>query len=147
MSEECGILGGKAYFEAHREQVAQFVGVIESDFGAARPLGFEAYVRPEGLAPLRALQQALNPIGAGELQRSDHPVAADISPLQAAGVPGFELMLDGRHYFDYHHTPADTLDKVNPDNLAHMVAALGSLAYYLADSAEVPAHLAPLPAP
>jgi hypothetical protein len=143
MSEECGVFGGKAYFEAHRDQIAKFVGVIESDFGAARPLGFEAYVRPESLPQLRVLKQALSPFGAAALRHSHDTVGADISPLEAAGVPGFELMLDGRHYFDLHHTPADTLDKVDPAHLARMVASLAILAYYLADSAEIPAHLAP----
>jgi hypothetical protein len=144
MSEECGVFGGKAYFEAHRDQIDKFVGVIESDFGAARPLGFEAYVRPEALPQLRVLKQALSPFGAAALRHSHDTVGADISPLEAAGVPGFELMLDGRHYFDLHHTPADTLDKVDPAHLARMVASLAILAYYLADSAEIPAHLAPV---
>jgi hypothetical protein len=147
MSEEVGAIGGKAYFEAHRDQLANYRAVIETDFGAGRPLGFEAYVLPESLVPLRSLQEVLTPIGATHLRRSERPVAADISFWQAAGVPGFETLLDARHYFDLHHTQADTLDKVDPKNLARMVATVATLAYYLADCSEPPAHLPALAQP
>lgn len=143
MSEEAGAIGGKAYFEAHRDQVANFRGVIETDFGAGRPVGFEAYALPEALQKLRVLQDVLAPVGAGYFRRSERPVAADINAWQVAGVPGFETLLDARHYFDVHHTAADTLDKVDPQNLARTVAAVGVLAYFLADNPETLAHLPP----
>ena len=143
MSEEAGAIGGKAYFEAHRDQVASFRGVIETDFGAGRPIGFDAYVLPAALQQLRALQDVLSVVGASHFRRSERPVAADINAWQVAGVPGFETLLDARHYFDVHHTAADTLDKVDPQNLARTVAAVGVLAYFLADSAETLAHLPP----
>jgi Zn-dependent M28 family amino/carboxypeptidase len=147
MSEEVGAVGGRAYFEAHRAELANYRAVVETDFGAGKPLGFEAYVLPESIAALRSLQDALAPIGATYLRRSERPVAADIAIWQAAGVPGFETQLDARHYFDFHHTQADTLDKVEPQNLARMVASVGVLAYYLADCAEPPAHLPALAQP
>jgi hypothetical protein len=78
----------------------------------------------------------LTPIGATALRRSDSPVGSDISQWQQIGVPGFEPMFDTRHYFDYHHTAADTLDKVDPINLQRMVAVMGVLAFYLADTPE-----------
>jgi hypothetical protein len=53
--------------------------------------------------------------------------------VAAANVPTLGLIVDGSHYFDYHHTPADTLDKVNPDELALDVAAMATIAYVLAD--------------
>jgi hypothetical protein len=52
------------------------------------------------------------------------------------GVPGIEPLLDGSRYFDYHHTPADTLDKVDPKNLQQMVATLAVAAYYVANLSE-----------
>lgn len=147
MSEEVGAIGGKAYFEAHKDQAPSFRAVIESDFGAGRPLGFDAYVLPAALQQLRALHDVLSPIGATYFRRSERPVAADIAVWQAAGVPGFETLLDAREYFDLHHTAADTLDKVDPQNVARMVAAVGVLSYFLADSAEPLAHLPPLTPP
>jgi hypothetical protein len=134
MSEEPGVIGGRAYFEAMKTTLAQHVAVIESDFGAGRPLGIEGYATEAAMSPLRSLRDVLGAIGATALRRSERPVGADIGPWQVAGVPGFEPMLDGRHYFDYHHTPADTLDKVDPKNLQRMVATMGVLAYFLADA-------------
>jgi Zn-dependent M28 family amino/carboxypeptidase len=147
MSEELGAIGGRAYFDAHREQLANVRAVIETDFGAGGPIGFDSYVLPEALPKLRSLQDVLAPIGATYFRRSERPVAADIAAWQAAGVPGFETLLDSRHYFDLHHTPADTLDKVDPRKLARIVAAVGVLTYFLADSAEPLAHLPALSSP
>jgi Zn-dependent M28 family amino/carboxypeptidase len=147
MSEECGAIGGRAYFEAHRDQLANMRAVVETDFGAGSPVGFDAYVLPEAVPKLRALQDVLAPLGATYLRRSERPVAADIAAWQAAGVPGFETLLDSRHYFDLHHTPADTLDKVSPKNLAGIVGAVAVLTYFLADSAEPLARLPALSPP
>jgi hypothetical protein len=147
MSEELGAIGGRAYFEAHRAELANMRAVIETDFGAGTPLGYDAYVLPEALPKLRSLQDVLAPIGASHFRRSERPVGADIAAWEAAGVPGFETLLDSRHYFDLHHTPADTFDKVDPKDLARIVGAVAVLTYFLADSAEVPAHLPALPPP
>ena len=134
MSEENGASGAQAYFEAEKPRLAQHAAVIESDFGAGRAYGIDAYVTPASVEQLQPLRDALTPMGAGVLRRSDRPLGSDIEAWQVAGVPGFQPMLDGRHYFDYHHTEADTLDKVDPQNLQRMVASLGVLAFYLADA-------------
>ena len=62
--------------------------------------------------------------------------AADIGPMAPSGVPTLGLIVEGSRYFDYHHTPADTLDKVSPDDLAADVAAVAIIAYVLADMPE-----------
>jgi carboxypeptidase Q len=147
MSEEAGAIGGRAYFEAHRGELANMRAVIETDFGAGSPLGFEAYALPEAMPKLRALQDVLAPIGATYFRRSERPVGADIAAWEAAGVPGFETLLDSRHYFDLHHTPADTLDKVDPKNLARIVSAVAVLTYHLAETPDPPTHLPALPQP
>jgi Zn-dependent M28 family amino/carboxypeptidase len=147
MSEEAGAIGGRAYFEAHRGELANMRAVIETDFGAGSPLGFEAYALPEAMPKLRALQDVLAPIGATYFRRSERPVGADIAAWEAAGVPGFETLLDSRHYFDLHHTPADTLDKVDPQNLARIVSAVAVLTYHLAETPDPPTHLPALPQP
>jgi Zn-dependent M28 family amino/carboxypeptidase len=100
-------------------------------------LGIEGFAAPKSMTQLQGLRETLTPIGATALRRSDSPAGSDIAQWQLAGVPGFEPMFDTRHYFDYHHTAADTLDKVDPKNLQRIVATMGVLAFYLADAPDV----------
>jgi Zn-dependent M28 family amino/carboxypeptidase len=137
MNEENGGRGSRAYQMANQDRIAQHAAAIESDSGAGKPLGFTAYVTPASLTRLRSVSEALQPIGATVIDRSEEPVSTDIGPLQAAGVPGFEPLLDTRSYFDYHHTAADTLDKVDPLNLRRMVASMAVLAYELANAPQM----------
>jgi len=132
-NEENGGRGSKAYFASVANAVKTQVGAIESDEGAGRSLGIVAAVTPESIAMLAPVMQALGPIGATVLTRHEDGVGADVDPLQHAGVPGFAPMVDAQHYFDYHHTAADTLDKVDPENLRSQVATMAVLAYFLAD--------------
>jgi carboxypeptidase Q len=132
-NEENGGRGSKAYFASVANAVQTQVGAIESDEGAGRSLGVAAAVTPESIAMLAPVQQALGPIGATALSRQEGSVGADIEPLQRAGVPGFSPLVDARHYFDYHHTAADTFDKVDPQSLRSQVATMAVLAYFLAD--------------
>jgi carboxypeptidase Q len=132
-NEENGGRGSKAYFASVANAVNTQVGAIESDEGAGRSLGVHAAVTPESIAVLAPVMQALGPIGATVLSRHDDGLGADIDPLQQAGVPGFAPMVDVQHYFDYHHTAADTLDKVDRENLRSQVATMAVLAYFLAD--------------
>lgn len=135
-NEENGGRGSKAYFASVKDSLQTQVAAIESDAGAGRALGIEAAVALGSLPALDPVQKALGPIGATALSHRDGEVGADIAPLQAAGVPGFAPLVDGRHYFDYHHTAADTLDKVDPQNLRSQVATMAVLAYYLAEMPE-----------
>jgi carboxypeptidase Q len=131
-NEENGGGGNKAYFDSVRQRIAKQCAAIESDEGAGRALGINASVTPQSMALLQPVVTALLPIGASALLRRDGELGADIGPLQDAGVPGFSPLVDTRHYFDYHHTAADTLDKVDPQNLRTQVATMAVLAYYLA---------------
>ena len=143
-NEENGGGGHKAYFDSVKQHIGTQIAAIESDEGAGRSLGIDASVTPESLATLQPVLAALGPIGASALERRDGARGADIEPLQGAGVPGFSPLLDTRHYFDYHHTAADTLDKVDPQNLKSQVATMAVLAYYLA---QLPEPLARVQAP
>jgi carboxypeptidase Q len=135
-NEENGLRGGSAYFESVRDKIASQVAAIESDNGAGRSLGIAAAVSKDSLEVLQPTVQTLGQIGATVLSRKDDEVGADIGPLQTAGVPGFAPLVDTRHYFDYHHTAADTIDKVDPENLKTQVATMAVLAYYLAELPE-----------
>ncbi len=132
-NEENGGRGGQAYFASVAGSLAKQTAAIESDEGAGRSLGLNAAITAESEQTLRPVIDALRPIGATSLSRTEGEVGADIFPLQEAGVPGFAPLVDARHYFDYHHTAADTLDKVDPVNMNTQVATMAVLAYYLAE--------------
>lgn len=136
MNEENGTRGGKGYFEANKDKVEQHVAAIESDNGAGRPFGFMGSVRPSMVRYFAPLQKSLDKIGAGVFDRRDVAGGADIMPLERAGVPSFQPLVDFTSYFNYHHTPADTLDKVNPLDLKRQVAVMTSLTWYLANMDE-----------
>jgi carboxypeptidase Q len=132
-NEENGSRGAKAYFDSVSTSLNTQCAAIESDSGAGRSLGVEAAVTKDSLPTLHVVAQALAPLGATIIEPRAGEVGADIEPLQAAGVPGFAPLVDSRHYFDYHHTAADTLDKVDPANFRSQIATMAVLAYYLAD--------------
>ncbi|KQN77046.1 peptidase M28 [Duganella sp. Leaf61] len=136
MNEENGTRGGKGYFELNKEKVEQHFAAIESDNGAGRPFGFMGSVRPSMVKYFAPLQKSLDQIGAGVFDRRDVAGGADIMPLERAGVPSFQPLVDFTNYFNYHHTAADTLDKVNPLDLKRQVAVMTSLTWYLANMDE-----------
>jgi carboxypeptidase Q len=136
INEENGGAGSKTYAADHKAEMANHLGAIESDLGAGHPLGFQAHVDPKALEYLAPVSAILSASGAGLMELSAEPVEADISPLEIAGVPGFGLYQDSRYYFNYHHTAADTLDKIVPSELAENAAAMAVLAYALANMPE-----------
>ena len=132
-SEETGSQGAQAYFRALQGDLGSQCAAIESDHGAGRAIGIEAAVSPDSQALLAPVIEALAPLGASILEPKDGEVGADIGALQESGVPGFAPLTDSRRYFDYHHTAADTLDKVDPSDLKTHVAVMATLAYFLAE--------------
>jgi Zn-dependent M28 family amino/carboxypeptidase len=132
MNEENGLMGGRTYAADHAAEIRNHIAAIESDLGAGHPTGFFAHATNEAVARLRPLAGVLQGIGAGVIRQVGGPTGADISPLGAQGVPNFAPIQDSRTYFHYHHTPADTLDKVNPRELAENAAVMAALAYAIA---------------
>jgi len=133
MDEETGGSGSKAYTAEFASDFAHHVAAIESDAGAAHPLGFDVKISPAAIEALRPVQSVLLSIGATVLQPSTYPPGADIAAMSDAGVPAFGIMQDGRTYFNYHHTAADTLDKIVPSELRENAAAMAVMAYALAN--------------
>src|SRR5258708_9684820 len=131
MDEETGGSGSKAYTAEYSADFPHHIAAIESDAGAAHPLGFDVKAIPAALDALRPVQSALQSIGATVLHPTTYPPGADISAMSDAGVPAFGVMQDGRTYFHYHHTAADTLDKVVTADLRQNAAAMAVLAYAL----------------
>jgi hypothetical protein len=136
MDEENGGSGNRAYAKAHAAEFANHVAAIESDSGASHPLGFEAKVNEKALPLLEPVQNILKPFGANVVKTTTFTPGSDIEPLGNAGVPTFGVMQDGRIYFNYHHTAADTLDKIVPQELRENAAALAVLGYALANLPE-----------
>jgi len=132
MNEENGLMGGKTYAKDHEKEIANHFGVMETDGGAGHPLGINYATKPEGRAFFEPVAKILQSSGAGILQLAEHP-GADIGPLTKLGVPGFSPIQDNRTYFNYHHTAADTLDKIVPKELAENAAVVAVTAYALAN--------------
>jgi Zn-dependent M28 family amino/carboxypeptidase len=132
MNEENGLAGGRAYAEDHKSEISNHFAAIEADLGAGHPLGFYASGKPEVLTLLQPLAVILQSQGAG-VTRAAGETGSDIGPLGATGVPTFAPIQDARTYFDYHHTAADTLDKVNPTELQENCSVVAALAYTLAN--------------
>jgi carboxypeptidase Q len=128
-NEENGLRGGRAYREWIGNAVKDHVAAIEMDGGGEKPVGFGAAAKiyPQAAEIGRLLER----IGAGSVRQGGG--GADISPLTRDGVPGLSLQTVGTHYFDWHHTPADTADKVDPQDLRLNTAAMAVMAYVLAD--------------
>ena len=131
MDEETGGSGSRAYTAEYSTDFPHHVAAIESDAGAAHPLGFDVKATLAALDTLRPVQTVLQSIGATALQPTTYPPGADIAAMSEAGVPAFGVMQDGRTYFNYHHSAADTLDKIVPAELRENAAAMAVMAYAL----------------
>lgn len=141
-NEENGLRGGMAYAERHGDEL--HVAAIETDSGGFRPEGFGVSAGEGGVALVESIARSLASIGADRVTAEGG--GADISPLRKRfGVPVLGLIVDGEHYFDFHHTEADTLDKVVRADLDRGVAALSVLTWGLANANEVPGRLEPEP--
>lgn len=128
-NEENGMRGGNAYRDLHRNEVHQLA--IESDGGVFAPLGFGFTGTPEARKAVEAIGSLLAPIGAAKIGPSGG--GADIGPIMATGVPGMGLEVDGTRYFWFHHTDADTPDKLDPKEVQRCVAAMAVMAFIAAD--------------
>ena len=133
-NEENGLRGGNAYRDTHRANLDKHVAAIESDGGVFKPLGFGFTGTDSAFALVRQIGSLLATIGAGNIVRGGG--GADIGPIMALGVPGLGLNVDGTKYFWYHHTDADTVDKLDQHEVALCVATMAVMAYVLADMPE-----------
>jgi carboxypeptidase Q len=132
-NEENGGKGAQAYRDAHSNELSRHVLAIESDNGTFSPNGFRFSGSDAGLARAQQVGSLLNGIHAGSVTKETQSPEADIEPLVQRGVPGLGLDVDRTRYFWFHHSDGDTLDKVDPAELARSVAALAVMAYVVAD--------------
>jgi Zn-dependent M28 family amino/carboxypeptidase len=132
MDEEGGGGGSHAYSKDYSAEFIHTVAAIESDSGAAHPLGFDVKMNPHAAELLRPALAILQSFGATALQPSSYPPGADIAAMSESGVPALGILQDGRTYFYYHHSAADTLDKIVPSDLRENAAAMAVMGYALA---------------
>jgi carboxypeptidase Q len=132
MNEEFGLSGARRYADEH--PAGTHFAAVESDAGAGEPRGFVTTLEGAALERFGARLDLLEPIGANGLASSPG-TGADTSVLTRAGVVGFGVAPDNTHYFAYHHSPADTLDKIDPRHLQQNAAAMAVLTWILANEA------------
>lgn len=131
-NEENGGRGGQAYRDRHRAELGNHVLMLESDSGVFRPTGFGFSGSDSARETVRAVASLLAGIGADQV--SSGGGGADIGPsVQEAHVPAMSLDVDGSRYFTIHHTPADTVDKIDAADIARCAAAVTVMAYVIAD--------------
>jgi hypothetical protein len=144
VNEENGGRGAQAYRDWLGTDVRNHVAAIEMDGGAETPRGFgygtaggrggkqaSTAAQQESMLLLQQIGKLLERVGAGSITPGGG--GSDISPLMAQGVPGLGVQTSGGHYFDWHHTESDTLDKVDPEDFRKNIAALAVMSYLLAD--------------
>jgi len=132
MNEENGLRGSKQYAKDNEKEMSNHFAVMETDGGAGHPLGINIKGNPEVKKMLAPVAAILQESGAGMLNLVEH-CGADIELLEKAGVPAFSPIQDSRFYFNYHHTAADTLDKIVPKELVENSAVVAVAAYALAN--------------
>ena len=128
-AEEIGLLGGFAYRDKYKAELRNHVMASESDFGAVAPYEVH-YNWTEGRGDMEALAELLGL----PLVRKDTSGGPDIGPIKREGVPTMRLQQDGTDYFDLHHTPDDTFDKIDSDDMAKNTAAFAAMAWITANS-------------
>ena len=133
MSEEEGSEGAAQYMKDHAAEMRNHVGALESDLGADHPTGIYYAGKADLGRWLRPVTQVLDGIGAGSLVNAPE-TGEDIAGMTEKGVPSFAPIQDSRFYFNYHHTAADTFDKVDKKHLNENAAIMAVLGYALADA-------------
>ena len=130
-NEENGLRGGNAYRDAHIDELDDHILAMESDSGVFKPSGFGFTGSDAAYEIISEIGALLDRIEAGTITQGGG--GADIGPIMNEGVPGMGLQVDGTRYFWYHHTDADTMEVIDPDELARCVAAMAVMAYVVAD--------------
>jgi carboxypeptidase Q len=129
-NEESGGRGAEGYAAQHHDELPRHTAALETDVGGGRPLGLSVPPGGPGLGVARAIVSLLARVGVQHAGDDGHP-GADLHPL--VGVPVLAYDVEASRYWDYHHSQADTLDKVDPEDLRKNVAALAVTAYVLAE--------------
>lgn len=129
MDEEVAQRGGRKYAEIVEKTGEEHIIAIESDVGGSTPMGFSIYGNDTVIAKINSFKNLLVNYGLNYFEKGYSGV--DISFLHRLGIPGIGLITDSQRYFDYHHSPNDTFEKVNRRELQLGSAAIASLVYLI----------------
>ncbi len=132
-NEEQGLFGGKAYALAHEKQIAAIQAASEADSGQGPVTQMSSFVRPEAFALVKQMQQIMAPLGVAAGDNNAYP-GPDMGALRSLGVASFGLTLKTDDYFDLHHTPDDTFDKIEPARINQATAAYAVFAWMAANA-------------
>ena len=135
-NEENGLAGGRQYAKDHADELASHVAAIESDSGGFRPIGYSIQCADEvkqstAAEQMRDIASLFLSLGADDVQTGH--AGADVGPMRDAGVVLMGHQVEGSKYFAYHHSHADTVDKVDPEEFSQNIAVMATVAYILAD--------------
>jgi hypothetical protein len=133
-NEEMGLWGGRAYAEKHAADVSNFQLGTESDFGSGPVWRMSASVKPEARDAINQIAQVLAPIGVAYDSKRPGGGGSDLSQMHGKGMAALTLTQDGTDYFDWHHTSNDTLDKIDPKQLAQNIAVYATFSYMAAQA-------------
>jgi len=133
-NEEMGLWGGRAYADKHAGEVAKFQLGTESDFGSGPVWRMTASVKPEARGAIEQIAKVLEPIGVAYDATKPGGGGSDLSQMHGKGMAALSLTQDGTTYFDFHHNANDTLDKIDPKELAQNVAVYATFAYMAAQA-------------
>jgi hypothetical protein len=129
-----GLWGSRAYADKHAGEVGQFQLGTDSDFGAGPVWRISASVKPEARGAIQQIAGVLAPLGVTYDAKRPGSGGSDLSQMHAKGMAALSLTQDGTKYFDWHHTANDTLDKIDPKELAQNVAVYAAFSYMAAQA-------------
>ena len=133
-NEEMGLWGARAYADKHAKEVSKFMLGTDSDLGAGKVYRMSASVAPYARPAMVQIADVLKPLGVAYDAKRPGGGGSDLGAMHAKGMAALTLNQDATHYFDWHHTPNDTLDKVDPKELAQNVAVYAAWTYMAAQA-------------
>ncbi|MEW9624556.1 M20/M25/M40 family metallo-hydrolase [Rhodanobacter geophilus] len=133
-NEEMGLWGARAYADRHAKEVANFMLGTDSDLGAGKVYRMSASVKPQARHAIQQIADVLKPLGVAYDPNRPGGGGSDLGSMHARGMAALTLDQDATHYFDWHHTSNDTLDKVVPAELAQNVAAYAAWTWMAAQA-------------
>ncbi|HEY9131357.1 MAG TPA: M20/M25/M40 family metallo-hydrolase [Dyella sp.] len=133
-NEEMGLWGGRAYADKHAPDTVKHQLGTESDFGSGRVWRMSASVKPGAIGAIEQMAKVLAPIGVAYDAKRPGGGGSDLSQMHAKGMAALSLTQDGTYYFDYHHNANDTLDKIDPRDMAQNVAVYAAFSYMAAQA-------------
>lgn len=132
-NEEQGLFGGKAYLATHQAQIGKIQAAAESDSGQGPVTKLSSFVLPEAFAAVKQMQAVMAPLGIEAGDNNAYP-GPDLGDMRSAGMASFGLTLKADDYFDLHHTPDDTFDKIEPARINQAAAAYTVFAWMAAQA-------------